>query len=615
MRISLYLLVDGVGFDAVDIKPSIQTFKISEPFEAQLFVDTPDPTPPSWQTFLLDAFDQLDLAETVTHRVVLVFSVDGKKFFAITFGHGYQLLQANSFVRDFGLKTALGLVLNGGSAERLRSIDLQTISESPLRSRAQLLANAEIERFGFDVRKDLLKAVTGVPGDSKWGTRVSGKHALFLSRKGNFADLPIICAEVMMEYSQQTYKTEFPWIDNITHIEDRSNGNKLLNALIQALEESEELRRSFIIGPPEIIDWEVVEKLKLNVGNLDDIETLTYADYYESLRADSRDKLSSKVLDSHRLQSLDADGKPRKSWSLRHCLEGEFTYDGEQYILADGDFYRIAKSYMEELDDFIESVPIQHQLPHSRFRQDKPDKDLEEADYNEGVTRFTGNVLWKEEPLWTRYDDYLLLDRKTVKINQRTTAIEVADILSKSKQLIHVKRHFSSSGLSHLFSQATVSSELLVASTDFRKVVEAKVKKERKAQEKNANTFHEDFTKGFVPRDWTITLAVVGPWEDRKLAHALPFFSKVNLRNCVQHLCSLGYNVEFERIEIVPDIANLEEPHEVLGLGPEPSKADVKRKAKWLAKLFHPDKTDGSNALMSKINVARDKLLDVDLKT
>lgn len=612
MRISLYLLNVHAAEDAVDIDElAVETKTINQPFEATLFVEEPEASAPGWLNFLRDGFQDLQLAETVTHRAVLVLSVDDRRF-AITFGHGYQLLRAGSYVRDFGLKTALGLVLNGGGADQLRSIDSKTISESPLRYRAQLLANAEIERFGFDVRQDLLKAVTGVPGKPDWGTRVSGKHALYLSMDLGFEQLPALCTSVMSEYLQQAYKGDFPWIDNISHVDDRAARDELIDALIEKLKNSEDLRRSFLLGPPEIVDWEKVAKLAVTVGKLDDIETVTFADYYHSLRADGRDKLSKKLLDSHRLETLDADDKRIDSWSVRRCIEGEFEHDGTQYVVADGEFYQVAKNYLDELDKYLtDEVPLERNLPPSRFRSDEPEKDLKESDYNEGVAGFEENDLWKEQPLWPDHEEYLLLDQRTVRIPERTTAVEVADLLAANKQLIHVKRHLRSAGLSHLFSQASVSSELLVASAKFRKAVEKKVKEECKQQKKQNNGIHNDFKNDFSSGEWTVTLAVVGPWKDRSLKEALPFFSKVNLRNCVRQLRSMGYEVAFERVEIVPDVANLDTPHRILGLREDSSEAEVKKQAKWLAKVFHPDKPGGDNELMAKVNAARDEMLEV----
>jgi uncharacterized protein (TIGR04141 family) len=64
----------------------------------------------------------------------------------------------------------------------------------------------------------------------------------------------------------------------------------------------------------------------------------------------------------------------------------------------------------------------------------------------------------------------ILLDKRTVSRSQ-ATAIEICDVVTKTKQLVHVKRGTSSSSLSHLFAQGVVSAELLHMDSDFRKKV------------------------------------------------------------------------------------------------------------------------------------------------
>lgn len=56
------------------------------------------------------------------------------------------------------------------------------------------------------------------------------------------------------------------------------------------------------------------------------------------------------------------------------------------------------------------------------------------------------------------------------------SSIEVCDILTKDKELIHVKKNGSSSNLSHLFNQAAVSGETLLDSK-FRKEANNKISK------------------------------------------------------------------------------------------------------------------------------------------
>lgn len=66
----------------------------------------------------------------------------------------------------------------------------------------------------------------------------------------------------------------------------------------------------------------------------------------------------------------------------------------------------------------------------------------------------------------------------------------------------------------------------------------------------------------------------------------------------------VGY-VGDDAVERVP-----EDPHRVLGLKPGASKADIKRRLRQLAKVFHPDVPGGDADKMAEINDAARALLE-----
>ena len=63
-----------------------------------------------------------------------------------------------------------------------------------------------------------------------------------------------------------------------------------------------------------------------------------------------------------------------------------------------------------------------------------------------------------------------LLDKRLVKCSKTTSPIELCDLLTTAKQLVHVKhRKGGSAGLSHLFAQGSVSAEVMLGDRAFRK--------------------------------------------------------------------------------------------------------------------------------------------------
>lgn len=240
----------------------------------------------------------------------------------------------------------------------------------------------------------------------------------------------------------------------------------------------------------------------------------------------------------HRLLAFDAakdplkkETEPDREWPIYKCLTGEIKLGGRTYILSDGDFFEVAKSYMAKLNGYIRSLHELKSLVLSR-------KGWSEDRYNKtAVAETNGNTL--------------LLDKQTVKLDSRTTPIEICDIVTLDKKLIHVKRKLNSSSLSHLFAQGLVSADLLLMNDEFRSKANERIKAVEKKRHEG-NGFSSLFPPDGVlkPREFTVVYGIIADWNGRPLDKALPFFSKVNLRRYVQDLTRMGYQVAYQRIDI-----------------------------------------------------------------
>jgi uncharacterized protein (TIGR04141 family) len=115
----------------------------------------------------------------------------------------------------------------------------------------------------------------------------------------------------------------------------------------------------------------------------------------------------------------------------------------------------------------------------------------------------------------------------------------------------------SSSTLSHLFAQGRNSADLLLMSHDYRMVSKKQIEKEE--QERADRTGDPtycgkfcDFTADSISqKKHEVAFAIIANWNNRTYSEALPFFSKLTLRNCAQDLKRMNYNVSLARIDIV----------------------------------------------------------------
>ena len=118
--------------------------------------------------------------------------------------------------------------------------------------------------------------------------------------------------------------------------------------------------------------------------------------------------------------------------------------------------------------------------------------------------------------------------------------MEVCDLFSRNRELIHIKRYGKSSVLSHLFAQGFVSGQLIQLDREFR----------AKVVERLSDDFKSliDVEKRPTEDSLTIVYGVISDSPEARVH--LPFFSRVNLNNTCSALVGFGYKVELLKINV-----------------------------------------------------------------
>jgi uncharacterized protein (TIGR04141 family) len=517
---------------------------------AKLFTAPPRSHPPDWEPLVRNVFgDDADIPSVAgASSVMVVERKRGDKFFylAFTFGGGWRLLRPDSFHRGFGLKACLNIVFEGdtGSGDwdpaRLRSVDSKRVGTNILRARHQVSGQAALEDLDVNARRDLVNGVTGIPQNrDTWGTRITGRDALQFSRASLDA-LGEICDQVLNASAGKDYEHRFKFIDDFVGVTDPITRTRLEVEVIAMLESED--TTTLDLAAPVLVDWEQIGGFQYHTERLGHRVTryeLRLDQYLTTLRSKGRlTDLTPDGLRSWAIWAVDGSGSDVTKWSVWRCLFGEIALDGETYVLDDGDFYQVSKEYLKRLDAEIDQIP--------------------EAT----IDLVPWDPLWKEDAyndaLSTSSPDYLLLDRKTVRVESHTNQVEICDVLTKDKGFIHVKRRGDgSASLSHLFNQGFVSADLTIGSKEFRKVALEKISKQEK--ERAESTGDDTFLGRFQPFDEAAAVATeceivfaIHPEPGKGGAKLLPFFSKVTLRNMVDELSRRGFRVSIKEIEPTP---------------------------------------------------------------
>lgn len=536
------VIADPTELEAHDLNEGFE-------FEGRLFIAPSKSNTPPWREFLQPGFGSLDtVQDSVSSGAVLIARIhyDSEAiYFAIPFGFGRYLLKPDCFRWNYGLRVALNAMYpvagpgNGYDAARIRSVDSKTVSSNVIYTRRQMARKAIFEDFGFNIQADQLKSLTGAPVDTrKWGSRLTGSSVFRVSPQITFSGLGQLLHTIEDTQRKKDYERQFGWVDDWLAVNDRPLITALDAIVLEQLQTRDPDAR-ITLSPPHMVDWDQLDSFQYSFWKDKPFPDIELEDYLDSLAAKKKLKTLtlSQLRGGHRLFALDGAGEWLYRWALYRCLNAEVEHKGKTYLLDAGDYFEISPDFQADLNNYLAGLKESDVvLPDTLIKET-------EGIYNEAAA--------KSSP------DYLLLDKKMVRVSTKTTPIEVCDILTSDRQMIHVKRKLASASLSHLFGQGYVSSDLLHTSLEYREAVVGAIDKAKAEIQPSVVTSDPGFDDRFAfvdldgiqPSKFKVVYAIAAPWKGRDLVDALPFFSKVNLRRFGTDLQRMGFQVEYKRIE------------------------------------------------------------------
>ena len=467
---------------------------------------------PEWIGKFFGDSIKADIVVSISSAVLLVHTRG--KYFALTFGYGHSLLNHGTWEERFGLKIAMNTI----GHENIRSIDKKNMSIAPKLTREQVTKDTVFADFGIDIEQDLIQGITGKSIDEKFGKTVTGKDALGVSIKVDISNIKPFLELCLEKYNEDRYKEHFGWIDNIYEVKDPKEIEKLNKKLINEIRKAN-LDRIWM-AVPEIIEWQDVSEFKFKKNSFgNDIDIPSYLNF---LSESEKQNLSPETLKKQKIICISASSQGEKhSWSIYNCLYCEIEKDkGKTNILSNGKWYQVENNFLREVSDSFNSLktPIGLNLPICNQKE-------HEGDYNERAAIENPNNMYN-------------MDKKMIYHGGVNQKIEFCDLFTKDKEMIHIKKSGTSSVLSHLFSQGSVSGELFYLDPEFRK----KVNEYLPNNYKLANV-----DKKPDPSDYKIIFAIIS---NSKKDIDIPFFSKVNIKNISKKLERYGYSVHVTKISV-----------------------------------------------------------------
>jgi uncharacterized protein (TIGR04141 family) len=499
------------GLTAFDTQPDLG-------FTGRFFLQEVNKSHPGWQEFLNEGLvPSIPAVSNQTNAGVLLLRT-AHRFFAVTFGYGRNLLKSDVFVRDFGLK----VVLNTVDADKLRSVDVKSIEELVVTTRRQTSRTADLDTFGLDASHDLLKAVTGTPREQVFGRRISGADTLAVAIPCELSDLADRCELFLNAYERTDYRERFEFIDHMAPVRDRDTVEMLNDQLVSDLT-ARRLDRLYLAAP-DPMEWTGVSGFTYSDAKTAPVfEDLDIEDWLATLDPE-------RVLDVAELKGrhvgvrFDESETSSTRWSLFSCLVYESQMGDNLYVLSDGDWFQVAKTFADRVQQEVTG------LREDLFHLPPAGKNEAEAAYNARVAAELG---------------FGLMDQVLVLPSGARTRIEFCDLLTADGRFIHVKRKTRSATLSHLFAQGVVSAQEFILDASLRAEARGRVP-----------TDHPELAALLTdappqPRDYRVVYAVVsGPTATWPLS--LPFFSQLNASTAATLLRKMGLKVSLVQIEELP---------------------------------------------------------------
>ncbi|WP_186231241.1 TIGR04141 family sporadically distributed protein [Burkholderia gladioli] len=479
--------------------------------EGQLYIKRVPPFLPKWTALFRD---QVDLSSYAVPGISAAFFIRiNGRCFVLTFGQGGRfLLRDEVFEERFGLLCAL----NSVDKNSFRCIDVQSLDAIQSHTRIQSGQETSADQFGLDVEQDMLKAIVGAPIDHALGNRMAGSDSLAVSVKMDLSDLPFLLDEYRKRFESDLSAEDYQWVNNISMVRNSELVSRLEVEIDKLLGENK--FDNIWLSIPEIIDWGTVKGFMYAHGKREVYPDINFSGFLKTLK--SGDKVNLELLRTREVHCADADcQKTFKSWKVFKCLYAEVDLLENKYILNDGKWFRVEKDFVKRTDEEFAKTPL---------------SSLKLPEYVGGGEGAYNSMVAANEPLV-----YALLDDKMkIMHGGGHGQVEVCDLFSINRELIHVKVYSKSSVLSHLFAQGFVSGQLIQIDASFR----AKVRE--KLPPAYRNLIPDEKKPG--QDEFTIVYAIisdaVGDW-----LH-LPFFSRVNLNNMRKILVGYGYKVELLKI-------------------------------------------------------------------
>lgn len=379
----------------------------------------------------------------------IIFLPIKERCFALTFGHTYHNLLDISYEYDFGLK----VTLNSLEPNELKSADIFDPGASR-RKRTQVPVLSDLTYLDFDSNSEILKSLTGKVKQQykELFKNATGSTSLKVGLRLEPDEILPLCEKLLPLYDSKEYLKSFPNIQNIIPEKDPDVINKLDSLLLEDFKINSD---NLSLSIPDIIDYNdnLYCIFKGRQGKSNIYSDISLGSFYEYLGECDLNEFTIDIIKKCSLNICNDEGFINKAYNIYRSFiyDTKLFEDGIVYHLCEGEWYKINKNYLDNLNNFIDAKCEDTELPsYNNDNKDGETITYSEENYNKCIEDYSSK--------------YICLDQTNISPDG-FTQIEPCDIISYNENtciLHHIKISTRSSQLSHLFNQGVNSIELLI---------------------------------------------------------------------------------------------------------------------------------------------------------
>ena len=521
---SIYLLKDAYNSGNAlkeDTKLEAGVDATGLPEAATLYVLDNQPYTPWWAGFF-----GIQKALNQASKGAIIFLQASGRSFALCFGHVSHNLKDESYEYDFGLRVTLNCV----DPDKLRSTDILEPSGAK-RQRTQLPTAGDLTFFDVDGDSTILKSLTGKVKDAHKDVfkNATGSSNIRISSAVDAAGLIGLCEKLFALYQEETFKTAFPDIQNISPVRDPTVIERLNANLITAFQAKDE---ALALTVPEIVDFDDGlwgSFAGARAGKVyDDIFLVRYFEYLDDAGVDIN-TVNIDTLKRHELLLTNDDGSVIRD---RHSIFKSFVFDttlnggAESYHLCDGNWYLIDSGYVARLKSFLDPLCEDTTLPNFNH--------ADEAAYNVAASAAAAGRV--------------CLDKTNISPagQKQVEPCDIYEVVDDRAVLHCVKISTLSAQLSHLFNQGTNSVNLLRSEPAALTNMQTLVGQGLAEAEKQA------LVAPLTNDKFRVVFGIVTHKDKAPKSDNLPLFSRISLMRCMKELKRMGIAAEYC---FIPDVS------------------------------------------------------------